>query len=142
MRTRFAPVLMAIALAGCQQAELSVSEAWVRLPAVTGRPGAAYFTVQGGSEATSLLAVSTPVAIRSELHEMQHDGEMMAMKPRKDVAIPAGTVVKLQPGGVHVMLYDIAPNVRPGTKVPLRIAFADGRTIEVQADARAPGQEK
>lgn len=142
MRPIFTPLIAAIALAGCQQAELSVEDAWVRLPAAQGRPGAAYFTVRGGGQATSLLAVSTPAAIRTELHEMKHEGGMMTMQEMKDVPIPAGATVKFEPGGKHIMLYDISPSVRAGTKVPLRMAFADGKTVEVEAELRAPGQEK
>ncbi|MBX3595637.1 copper chaperone PCu(A)C [Sphingomonas sp.] len=133
-------VLAAAALAGCQQAQLGVDGAWVRLPAVPGRPGAAYFTVHGGADATSLLAVSSPAAIRTELHEMKNVGGMMNMSPLKDVAIPAGQAVAFQPGGKHVMLFDIAPSVRAGTTIPLRLAFANGKTIEVAATVKAAGE--
>lgn len=142
MRLGFVAALVAIALSGCEQAELSVSDAWVRMPAVEGRPGAAYFDVHGGAEATSLLAVSTPAAVRTELHEMKHQNGMMTMSPLDNVAIPATQTVKFEPGGKHIMLYDVSPSVRPGTKIPLRLAFADGKTVEVEAEVRAVGQEK
>lgn len=142
MRSLVTMVAAAVALAGCEQAQLGVEDAWVRLPAVSSRPGAAYFTVKGGADATSLLAVSTPATVRTELHEMKHENGMMTMAPIKDVAIPAGSTVKFEPGGKHVMLYDISPEVRAGGKIPLRLAFANGKTIEVEAELRAPGQEK
>ena len=142
MRSFIVAVAAAVTLAGCEQAQLGVEDAWVRLPAVSSRPGAAYFTVKGGNEATSLLGVSSPAAVRTELHEMTHEGGMMTMAPIKDVAIPAGGTVKFEPGGKHVMLYDLSPEVRAGGKIPLRLAFANGKTIEVEAELRAPGQEK
>ena len=142
MRSFVVSVAAAVTLAGCEQAQLGVEDAWVRLPAVSSRPGAAYFTVKGGSDATSLLAISSPAAVRSELHEMKHEGGMMTMAPIKDVAIPAGGTVKFEPGGKHVMLFDLSPEVRAGGKIPLRLAFANGKTIEVEAELRAPGQEK
>ena len=142
MRSFVVAVAAAVTLAGCEQAQLGVEDAWVRLPAVSSRPGAAYFTVKGGSDATSLLAISSPAAVRSELHEMKHEGGMMTMAPIKDVAIPAGGTVKFEPGGKHVMLFDLSPEVRAGGKIPLRLAFANGKTIEVEAELRAPGQEK
>lgn len=142
MRSFVVAVMAAVTLAGCEQAQLGVDDAWVRLPAVSSRPGAAYFTVKGGADATSLLGVSSPAAVRTELHEMKHEGGMMTMSPLKDVAIPAGSTVKFEPGGKHVMLFDISPEVRAGGKIPLRLAFANGRTIEVEAELRAPGQEK
>ncbi len=139
MRKGFGAILTLAVLAGCQQAELSADDAWVRLPAVQGRPGAAYFNVKGGGEDTALLAVSTSAAIRTELHEMKHEGGMMTMAPLKDVAIPAGQTVKFGPGGKHVMLFDVAPSVRAGTTVPIRLAFANGKTVEVTATVKAAG---
>ncbi|MDR6853650.1 copper(I)-binding protein [Sphingomonas sp. BE123] len=142
MRSLVVAIAAAATLAGCEQAQLGVEDAWVRLPAVSSRPGAAYFTVKGGNEATTLLGVSSPAAVRTELHEMKHEGGMMTMAPIKDVAIPAGSTVKFEPGGKHIMLYDLSPELRAGGKVPLRLAFANGKTIEVEAELRAPGQEK
>ncbi|WP_343518897.1 copper chaperone PCu(A)C [Sphingomonas sp.] len=139
MRAVFSMILAGAALAGCQQAELGASDAWVRLPAVQGRPAAAYFTVQGGAQATSLVAVSSPAAIRGEIHEMKQDGAMMTMAPIKDVPVAAGGRVEFKPGGKHVMLYDLSPDVRVGATMPLRLAFADGKTVEVQAQVRAAG---
>jgi copper(I)-binding protein len=142
MRSFVVAVMAAVTLAGCEQAQLGVEDAWVRLSAVSGRPGAAYFTVKGGNEATSLLAVSSPAVVRTELHEMKHENGMMTMSPLKDVAIPAGATVKFEPGGKHIMLYDLSPELRAGGKIPLRLAFANGKTVEIEAELRAPGQEK
>lgn len=139
MRAIFAIGLAGAVLAGCQQAELAVEDAWVRLPAVAGRPGAAYFTVQGGGQAANLVAVSSPAAIRAEIHEMKHEGGMMTMAPIKDVAIAAGERIEFKPGGKHVMLYDLSPSVRAGGTIPLRLSFADGKMVEVNAAVRAAG---
>lgn len=127
-------VAAALLLAGCgQPAELGASDAWVRLPAVAGRPGAAYLTIHGGAQADTLLAVSTPAALRSELHETMDHGGVKSMKPSRDVAISARGTVEFVPGGRHVMLFDLGPNVKPGTRVPLALAFASGKRLEVQA---------
>lgn len=133
-------VAAALLLAGCgKPAELGASNAWVRLPAVAGRPGAAYFTLQGGAQADTLLAVSTPAALRAELHEtLDHQG-MKSMRPAGDVAVPAGGKVEFAPGGRHVMLFDLGPNVKPGTRVPLALAFAGGKRLEVQAQVVGAG---
>ena len=65
----------------------------------------------------------------------------MTMSPLKDIAIPAGGTVALKPGGKHVMLYDIAPTLRAGTTVPLKLSFANGKTIEVVAQVKAAGAD-
>ena len=139
MRAVFGVVFAGAVLAGCQQAELAVTDASVLLPVISGRPGAAYFTVKGGAQLANLVAVSSPAVIRAEMHEMKDEGGMMTMAPLKDVAIPAGGTVEFKSGGKHVMLFDISPSVRSGGTLPLRLSFADGKTIEVKAVARAVG---
>ncbi|RYY28959.1 MAG: copper chaperone PCu(A)C [Sphingomonadales bacterium] len=141
MRTILGIVSLA-ALAACQQpAELKADGAWVRLPAAEGRPGAAYFSVHGGDTGDTLLAVTTPAALRTELHESMKDhAGMMAMKPIKDIAIPARGTLAFAPGGKHVMLFDIGPRVAAGQRIPLKLSFAGGKTLEIQAMVVAPGE--
>lgn len=141
MRGFLGIVTGALLLAACHQqpADPAASGAWVRLPAVSGRPGAAYFTLKGGKTADTLLSVSTSAALRAELHEtMAHDGRM-SMQPIRDVPLPAGGTLAFAPGGKHVMLFDIGPNVKVGDKVPLAIALAGGKRIEVQAQVVGAG---
>lgn len=129
---------------GCQQRDeqASATSAWIRLPAVSGRPAAAYFTLKGGSTPAVLLSVRTPAAIRTELHETKTGaGGMMSMAPVAQVDLAPGATVEFAPGGKHVMLFDVAPSLKPGEKVPLTLAFADGKSVEVQADVRAAGDD-
>jgi copper(I)-binding protein len=133
-------VAAALLLAGCgKPAELSVDKGWVRLPAVAGRPGAAYFTVHGGAQADTLLGVSTPAALRAELHETMDQAGVKSMQPARDLPVPAKGVLAFAPGGRHVMLFDLGPGVKPGTRVPLALAFAGGKTLEVQAQVVGAG---
>lgn len=133
-------VAAALLLGGCgQPAELRADDAWVRLPAVAGRPGAAYFTVHGGAQADVLLAVSTPAALRAELHEtLDHQG-VKSMQPARDIPVPAKGTVQFAPGGRHVMLFDLGPNVKSGTRIPLSLAFAGGKKLELQAQVVGAG---
>ena len=131
MRTGWAALAGALALSGCgKPKQLYVDHAWVRLPAVRAQPGAAYFTIHGGKTDATLIAVNTDVAIRSELHEsMAGGGGMETMKPLASVAIPARTAVTFQPGGRHVMLWNINPGIKPGRRITLTLTFADGTRI-------------
>ena len=139
MRRLIAGALAGALLGGCQaQQTATVKDAWVRLPAVAGRPGAAYFTIAGGTTGTTLLAVKTPGAVRAELHEsMAGHGGVMTMTPVRDVAVPPGGEVRFAPGGKHVMLYDLSPGLKPGGKVRLNFALVDGKSLN--ADARVIG---
>ena len=140
MRGFLGVVAPALLLAACQQpAELAVEDAWVRLPAVAGRPGAAYFTVKAGDKADTLLAVSTPAALRAELHESVSKDGRTSMQPIRDVSVPARGTLAFTPGGKHVMLFDLGPNVKGGERIPLALSFAGGKRIEVQARVAGAG---
>lgn len=139
---RVVPVIVAlVALSACApKTELAARDAWVRLPAVAGQPGAAYFTLQGGATRDTLLAVSTPAALKAEMHEsMKGDHGMMAMAPLKDVAVPAGGRLDFAPGGRHVMLFSIGPAVKAGQKIPLTLSFASGKTLQLDAKVVGAG---
>ena len=138
----WAGVMAAALLASCQAqpADPAVTGAWVRLPAVRENPGAAYFTLKGGKDADALVAVSTPIAVRTELHESMEGGEtMMTMTPLKSAAFPAHGTLAFAPGSKHVMLFDVSPHVQPGDMVPLTLSLAGGRQLQVQAKAVAAG---
>jgi copper(I)-binding protein len=136
----FAGIVAFASLSACQAAETKVDNAWVRLPAVAGQPGAAYFKVQGGKQADTLIAVAAPFALRAEMHEsMKSDHGMMSMAPVKDIPVPAGGTVTFAPGGKHVMLFSVGPNVKPGDTVPVTLSFAGGKKIETPAKVVGAG---
>jgi periplasmic copper chaperone A len=119
-----------LTLAGCgKPAALAVDAAWVRLPAVPGRPAAAYFTLHGGPADATLIAVATPGAARAELHESMANG----MRRAASVPLAAAGSVSFTPGDRHVMLFDVNPRLKPGASVPLTLSFADGRTLTASA---------
>jgi copper(I)-binding protein len=130
-----------IALAAChERPELAVDGAWIRLPAVAGRPGVAYFTVHGGAEPATLINVSSGWAVRADMHEsMAGPGGMMAMRPLTSVPVPANGTVAFAPGGRHAMVYGINPAVKVGDTMTFTFTFADGRRIRRIARVVAPG---
>lgn len=116
----------------------AVTGAWVRLPAVPGRPAAGYFTLSGGSKGADLVAVASPLA-RVEMHAMSMAGGVMRMDKLPSARAAAGATVAFAPGGNHLMLFDLPATVRPGATVPLVFRFADGASVKVAAAARAAG---
>jgi copper(I)-binding protein len=130
-----------VLMAACQPArqQVSVDRPWVRLSAVPANPSAAYFTLKGGPKDETLTAVSAPAAMRAEMHESMGKGGMMTMTPLKLVAVRAGDSVTFAPGGKHVMLIGLKPDVKPRGTTPLTFTFASGKTATVQAKVVGPG---
>ncbi|WP_349676232.1 copper chaperone PCu(A)C [Sphingomonas sp. UBA978] len=134
---RMTAAALPMGLAACSGPErVAVDDAWIRLPAVPGRPGAAYFTLEGGPSNATLINVSADIAIRAEIHEsMTGAGGMTGMKPLASVAVPAKTDTAFAPGGRHVMLFDINPKAKAGRIYNLTLNFANGARIYAPAMA-------
>ena len=134
-----------LALTGCSprgetgEAGVAVEQAWVRLPAVPDRPGAAYFTLRNTGPAAVLTTVQSPGVQRIELHDSQvHDG-MMHMTPLGEVPLAEGATVEFKPGGGHAMLFGMDPQLKSGGKLPLTFSLRDGRQVKAEATVVAVG---
>ena len=133
------PILLS-ACADATPRQQSVTSAWVRLPAVAGNPAAGYFSLAGGSVSDRLMSVSSPLAVRAELHDMTMAGGMMKMAEIKGgVEVAVGKPLDFAPGGKHVMLFDVSPQATAGRTMPLRFVFASGVEIEHAATIVAAG---
>ena len=141
---RFTSVFLACALlAGCDAApDAAVTDATVRLPAVKGNPGAAYFTLHGSEKDRTLVKITSPVVGSAEMHDMKTENGMAMMVPiTGGLPVPKGATVSFQSGGKHVMLFDMKPSLKAGDTINLTFEFADGSKESAAAKAVAPGGE-
>ena len=100
-----------------------LGDARVQLPVVSGRPGTAYFTLSQASGAPrKLVGVSVELAGRAEMHETKGG----SMAPVAEVPLEPGKAVKFEPGGLHVMLFDLDPKLRFQKQVAVTITLDDG----------------
>jgi len=141
---RLVPILAALAMTpACQRApsepRVAVEEAVVTLPAVPGRPGAAYFTLRSNRDGIRLTGVTSPRIGRIELHETMTSGTMSGMRPLASVTLPGDAELEFAPGGRHAMLFDIDPALRVGDRVTLTLTFDPAPPATVEADVRGPG---
>jgi len=116
-----------------------VEQAWVRLPAVAGRPGAAYFTLNGGAKGATLIGITSARADRIALHESMAAGGVMRMTPLKKVAVPPRTALAFAPGGRHAMVYGIEPRTEAGGTMALTFAFEREPALTIDAKVRSAG---
>ncbi len=110
-----------------------VSQAWSR-PAPQGGNGAGYAVITNtGPAADTLIAVSSPVAARVEIHEtMVMNGQAM-MHPRPGgLDVPAGSTVALKPGGWHIMLMGLKQPLKAGDHYPATLTFKKAGKVTVQ----------
>jgi len=157
-----AVVALALFTVGCggsddaSSSKLTVTGQWARTSPMNAANGAAYFTITS-PEADTLLGVKVEasVAAMAEMHEtvMATDTTMamgtattmagmgeMTMQPVDSIDLPAGTAVSLQPGGLHIMLMDLAKPLEAGTTIELTLSLKNGgeTVIEVPVLDEAP----
>lgn len=109
-----------------------IDQPWARATAPQQRVGGAYMTLTSPA-ADRLVGASSPVAARTEVHEMRMDGNIMRMRELPDgLKLPAGQAVALAPGGYHIMLMDLKQPLVAGQSVPVQLRFEHAPPAEVQ----------
>ena len=138
-RMIFGAAALGLALMGCGSRSgdgVSVEDARVQLPAVEGRPGAAYFELRTGRP-VRITSVTSPQIRRIELHETRETNGVSRMVKSDNVTFEHE--LSFAPGGRHAMLFGVDPALRPGARVPLVFAFDQAAPVMVEAEVQAPG---
>lgn len=101
-------------------AQMQADDPWIRAT-VPGQTATGMFVRLTSDESVRLIAVSSPIAGLGEIHEMKMEGDVMQMRPVDSVDLPAGQMVELKPGGLHIMLLDLKEPAQEGQSVPVTL---------------------
>jgi copper(I)-binding protein len=107
--------------------------AFVRMPAVPGRPAAGYFDLRIEGDRGALVSVDSPNAGRIELHETMSSGNMTSMRPLERIPVRDGEMLSFRPGGRHLMLFDLDRTLVAGDQVILLLEFERGNPVGIAA---------
>ena len=129
--------------------QLKVKEAVLTLSPVDSNPSAYHFNVYGGPADVYLLRVSSPSAIRTEMHDVGVDPKTGAvtMKPMNRVLIPSGKKIEFKKGGKHVMMWGVNLIPRRLGEIETEFLFSNNERILVKArvqeiDGTDPDEKK
>lgn len=112
---------------------LSISHAWARATVKSAKTGAAYLTINNaGARADKLVAVKSGMARKTQIHLSSMHKGMMKMEQVHGVAVPAGGMAELKPGGYHVMFMGLKNPLKEGGSFPLTLVFDKAGEIVVQ----------
>lgn len=118
-------------------AEITVEDAWVRMPPPVADTAAGYLTLKNsGEKDVEVVAVETSAADKPEFHSMSmHDG-MMHMMTMEKVVVPAHGELRFETGGNHLMLTELTGTLNAGDHVMMTIKLSDGSSVMVHAEVR------
>lgn len=112
---------------------LELSELRVIETPPNARNAGGFLTIMNtGDSDDRLVSATSPASERVELHTMTMDGDVMRMREMEDgIALPAGEMVELKPGGLHVMFIGLSGPFVTGETVPVTLTFESGDTQEL-----------
>lgn len=114
-------------------AQVEIEKPWARATVPGASVGGGYFTVMNhGAAPDRLIGVTSPVAARTEVHEMAMDKDIMRMREVKSVEIPAHGKVEFKPGGYHLMFQELKAPLKEGGKVPVTLRFEKAGEVKAE----------
>ncbi|MGB5199267.1 MAG: copper chaperone PCu(A)C [Sedimenticolaceae bacterium] len=118
--------------------KVSVVDPYVRAVPPVAKTSAAFMQLRNDNDTEGfLVSADTPAASVVELHTHTMDEGVMRMRQVPQIPLPPNTTVSLEPGGLHIMLFDLKAPLSPGDEVPITLTFSDGSSKAVTAEVRS-----
>ena len=110
-----------------------IGEPWARVT-LKSRPAAAYMTLHNmGDAADKIVAASSPLAERVEMHtHSMTDGVMRMRKVEAIDLVPKGHT-ELKPGGLHLMIFGLKEQLKKGQVIPVTLTLKTAGKVEIKA---------
>ena len=123
--------------------DLVITQAWTRATPKGAKIGGGYLTIENkGTAPDRLIGGSADIAGSVQVHEMSMDDGVMKMRPLdKGLAIEPGKVVKLAPGGYHLMMMDLKSPLKQGDRLSITLQFEKAGTVQVSFEVAAVGAQ-
>lgn len=132
----FAALLLAAGSAAADQ--IRIEQPWARATPGGAKNGAAYVTLESTAP-DALVAASSPVADKVEIHTHAHEGGVMKMMRIEEIPLDPGKKVVMKPGAEHIMLLGLKRPLAEGETFPLTLTFRKAGKREVEVRVEKPG---
>jgi periplasmic copper chaperone A len=117
--------------------DLSVERAWARATPPGVSVGAVYLTLKNRATlADALTGVQSPSAAQAEIHVTRQENGIMSMRRVDTLDLPPGKAVRIEPGGVHIMLLGLNAPLVVGDHVHLTLRFKRHSPVELDVPVR------
>lgn len=116
-------ILLLIACA--TNAEVSISDAWVRENAPGQKVGAAYMTLKSPQKSKLVYVEAKSAAGSVEIHSMSMTNGIMKMRMLEALPLEPNQSVTLKPGSFHLMMFDLKQPLKAGDNIEFRLCFED-----------------
>jgi periplasmic copper chaperone A len=119
------------------QAEVKISDAWVR-ESIPGQDIAAAYLTLKSPEFSKLYYVESPSAGTVEIHTMTMDNGVMKMRMLDELELKPNEAETLAPGGFHLMMFNLKEPLKAGSQVKFTLCFKDKAGNITHQDVMVP----
>lgn len=120
-----------------------IEKAYVRATIPGTSISSSYMEIENkGEETITLLGASSDISPRIEIHQHTMLDGMMRMRKLDSIDIKPKERVKLQPSGLHLMVFDVKKPLKAQEHIELMLNFSNKNYITVQVPVYSPTQEK
>ncbi len=103
---------------------IEIKDPWVRAVPPSSKNTAVFMTIENkGDEEDTLLSVEADIAKMVMIHKTVNENGIMKMKHVHHLKILPHQVVKLEPGGLHIMLMGLKRPLKVGEKIKIKFVF-------------------
>lgn len=123
---------------------LTIDHPWARPTPGKSKVAAVYLSlVNKSGTGDTLVSASSPVAAKIEVHETSIADGIAKMR-RLDGGLPiaAGATVKLEPAGMHLMLFGLSRPLKLEERIPLTLEFQKRGKVEVKVNIETAPEAK
>lgn len=122
---------------------LEVTNARLVLPPVSGNPAAVYFdVVYNGERGVSISGAEVTGAASATVHDMMEYNFEMTMAEAGPIALPSGEAKSFEPGGLHVMAFELGEGFEAGGTAEVSLRISGGKKHRFDAEIRSAGEER
>lgn len=121
-------------------ADLEVIELWSRATVPTASTGVVYGRLQNtGKGPLVIVGAESPVAKRAQIHRSTSRDGMMGMEHVPRIELAPGEELRLEPGGMHIMLMGLKNGLEQGKTFEIDI-LTDDKTLTAKVATGTVGQ--
>jgi copper(I)-binding protein len=122
---------------------IEVTNARLVLAPVSGNPAAVYFdVVYNGNSGISITGAQVAGAASAQVHDMMEYDFKMTMAEAGPLALRNGEPRVFEPGGLHIMAFELDDSVKAGDTVEVTLEIMGGKTHKFDAEVRAAGEDR
>jgi hypothetical protein len=115
---------------------VSIQNPWVRATNPGQNISAGYMTMTSTQDVT-LIRVKSDVTESVEMHSMKMENNVMKMRMLDSLALSLGKPYKLEPGGYHLMLFDLKKSLSDAQTVDFEMTFKNNKGAEFTQKVKA-----